>query len=162
MNAAANFFHRDRWPLARVLILILAGGFVGLMVDIRVEHVDVVRERSIAWLPIIYAGFMAIAAVVGFVFWNTTTRRIMVPLFLLAFVIGGMGFYFHNHGNLKNVIRASVCAWIDPKMNHSDDPPQFAPLAFAGLGVIGILASLKRFDAEEATLQKTGNKTASL
>jgi hypothetical protein len=47
------------------------------------------------------------------------------------------------------VIRASVNAWIDPKMSHSDDPPQVAPLAFAGLGVMGILASLKRFNGEE-------------
>src|ERR1700722_12184882 len=91
----------DRFSLARVLTLLLAGAFVGLMVDIRVEHVDVVRERSIAWLPIIYAGIMAIATLAACVIWNQTARRLMIPLFLLAFVVGGMGFYFHNHGNLK-------------------------------------------------------------
>ena len=147
MNAPANSAPLDRLSLARVLVLLLGGAFVGLMVDIRVEHVDVVRERSIAWLPIIYSGFMAIACHVAFVLWNKSTRLAMRLLFLLALVLGGMGFYFHNHGNLKKVILTSIHAWTDPKMNHSDAPPQVAPLAFAGLGVIGILASLKRFNS---------------
>ena len=109
MNSIEHSFP-DRWPLARVLILILAGAFAGLMIDIRVEHVEVARERSVAWLPIIYAGFMAIAGQVAFFFWNKITRRIMLPLFLISFVIGGMGFYFHNHGNVGKVIRASANA----------------------------------------------------
>jgi hypothetical protein len=146
MNVAAVSSLFDRLTLARLLIFILAGGFGGLMVDIRVEHVDVVREHSIAWLPIIYSGIMAIACMAAFVFWNKTARLIMIPLFLLAFVVGGLGFYFHNHGNFIEVARTSLHAWTDPNMNHSDDPPQVAPLAFAGLGLIGIVASLKRFN----------------
>lgn len=147
MNAKVISFLDDRLPLSRVLILVLAGGFVGLMVDIRVEHVDVVRERSIAWLPIIYAGFMTIACLIAFVRWNKIARLIMPPLFLAAIVIGGVGFYLHNHGRLEKVIKTSVNAWIDPDATHSDAPPQFAPLAFAGLGGIGLLASLRRFNS---------------
>jgi hypothetical protein len=147
MIKAAGSSSHDRWPLARVFILILAGAFAGLKVDIRVEHVDVARERSVAWLPIIYSGFMTIACSAAFVFWNKTARLIMILLFLVALVIGGLGFYLHNHGDLKQVIRTSVSAWTDPKMNHSDAPPQVAPLAFSGLRVIGILASLKRFNS---------------
>lgn len=146
MNTADSFPH-DRYPLARVLILLLGGAFAGLMVDIRVEHVDIVREQSVAWLPIIYSGFMTIACLIAFGFWNKNGRRIMLPLFLLAFVVGGMGFYFHNHGDFKAVIKTSVGAWTDPAMNHSDAPPQVAPLAFAGLGAIGVLTSLKRFNS---------------
>jgi hypothetical protein len=136
----------SRISLPQLLILLLAGAFPGLMVDIRVEHVDVVREHSIAWLPIIYSGFMTIACCFAFVWWNHTTRQIMRPLFLLAFVIGGMGFYLHNHGDLKEVIKTSVSAWTDSNMNHPDGPPQSAPLAFAGLGLIGLLASLRQFN----------------
>jgi hypothetical protein len=147
MNSAENASARNRWPLARVLILILAGGFPGLMMDIRVEHVEAVREYSVAWLPIIYCGLMTIACSIALRFWNKTARFIMLPLFVIAFAIGGLGFYFHNQGDLKKVIRSSVHAWTDPHMNRSDGPPQVAPLAFAGLGAIGILASLKRFNA---------------
>jgi hypothetical protein len=145
-TSPASAVPHDRFPLARVLILILAGAFVGLMVDIRAEHVDAVRDRPIAWLPIIYSAFMTLACIGAFAFWNKTARLIMLPLFLFAFIVGGMGFYFHNHGDFKEVVKSSVRAWTDPSMNHSDGPPQTAPLAFAGLGVIGILASLKRFN----------------
>jgi hypothetical protein len=146
-DTSASSAPHDRFPLARVLILILAGAFLGLMVDIRVEHVDAVRERPIAWLPIIYCAFMTLCCLAAFVFWSKTARIIMIPLFLLAFVVGGMGFYFHNHGDLQEVIKTSVGAWTDPNMNHSDGPPQTAPLAFAELGAIGILTSLKRFNS---------------
>ena len=129
-----------------MLILLLAGAFVGLMVDIRVEHVEVIRERPIAWLPIIYSGVMAVACLAAVIVWGKIARLVMALLFSLAFVVGGMGFYFHNHGNFINVIKTSVAAWTDPAMDHSDGPPQLAPLAFAGLGAIGILASLKRFN----------------
>src|ERR1700722_7078529 len=111
MNTSADLPAHDRFPLARVLILILAGAFVGLMVDIRVEHVDVVRERPIAWLPIIYSAFMTLACLAAFVCWSKTARLVMLPLFLLAFVVGGMGFYFHNHGDLQEVLKTSVSAW---------------------------------------------------
>ena len=146
MTSAAVSAYLNRLPLSRVLILLLAGAFAGLMMDIRVEHVDVVRERSIAWLPIIYAGAMAIICAGAFVFWNKIARLILLPLFMLAFIVGGMGFYFHNEGSLKAVVKNSIYAWTDPNMNHSDSPPAVAPLAFAGLGMIGILASLKRFN----------------
>jgi len=92
MTGPDHFSPHDRFPLARVLILVLAGAFVGLMVDIRVEHVDAVREHKIAWLPIVYSGFMTLACVVAFISWNRFTRLIMLPLFLAAFVVGGMGF----------------------------------------------------------------------
>ncbi len=147
MNTEANTSSHRCYTLSRILILILAGAFVNLLVDLRVEHVDVVREHAIAWLPIIYSGFMAIATFFAFVFWNNAIRRIMLLLFLTAFIVGGTGIYLHNHGNFTKVIKTTANAWIDPNMKHSKGPPQLAPLAFAGLGLIGTLASLKRFNS---------------
>jgi len=147
MTSIGSLFSRARWPLARILIFILANGFIGLMIDIRVEHVDAVREHTVAWLPIVFSGFMAISCLVGFIFWGKLTRRLMLPLFLAALVIGGLGFYFHTHGNIKKVSTTSVNAWTDPNLEHSDAPPQLAPLAFAGLGVIGLLTLMERFNS---------------
>ena len=146
MTAGSHSLPRDRWPLPRIFMFILANAFVGLMIDIRVEHVDVVRERSIAWLPIIYAGFMTLACIFAFIFWKRSTRMIMLPLFIAALIVGGLGFYFHNHGNPQKVIATSVRAWTDPNLNHSDAPPQLAPLAFAGLGAIGMITLLERYN----------------
>jgi uncharacterized membrane protein len=147
MNAAADSATHDRFSLSRALILLLAGAFLGLMMEIRVEHVEVVHDHAIAWLPIVYSACMALACLAAFVFWSKTARRIMSPLFLLAFVVGGWGFYLHNDGNLKEVAKTSLGAWTDPNMDHPDGPPQLAPLAFAGIGAVGFLASLKRFNS---------------
>ena len=98
---------------------------------------------------------MAVAGHVAFFFWSKAARRVMLLLYFVSFVVGGMGFYFHNHGSVKKVITASVNAWVDSKMDHSDEPPMVAPLAFAGLAVIGILASLERFNFEEPAMPKT-------
>ena len=147
MNTFKTAFMLARWPLSRILILVLAGAFGGLMMDIRVEHVDVVHQRSVGWMPIVYSGFMAIACLVTLVRWNKAARLTMAVLSLGTFVVGAMGFYFHNRGHLTHVINTSISAWIDPTMTHSDGAPQFAPLAFAGLGVLGLLASLTRFDS---------------
>jgi hypothetical protein len=137
----------DRWSLSRVLVFVLANAFFGFMIDIRTEHVEVVHERGIAWLPIIYSGAMAIACVAAVVYWSKLARLLLLPLFLLAFLIGGMGFYFHNQGHVSEVLETSVTAWTDPKLTHSDGPPQFAPLAFAGLGALGVLATARRFNS---------------
>jgi hypothetical protein len=110
----------SRWTLARVLILILAGSFLGLMADIRVEHVDVVHKTGLAWIPIIYSAVMVVACV--------------------------LGFYLHNPGKMANVLTSSANAWIDPQMKHLHGPPQTAPLAFVGLSLLGVVATLKCFN----------------
>ena len=133
------------WPLSRVLVLLLAGAFAGLMADLRVEHVDVVREHAVGWVPIVYSGVMAVACILAAMVWNDVARRIMIVLFLAALGVGGTGFYLHNNGKFMRVMKRSMNAWVDADMKHSDAPPQTAPLAFAGLGVVGVLASLKRF-----------------
>ena len=135
-----------RWPLARVLMLILAGAFLGLMTDIRVEHVDIVRETPVAWTPIVYSAAMAVACIVAAFLWNSAARLVMRIGFLVAFVVGGLGFYFHNRGHFGDVITGSVSAWFDSQMEHPGGPPHTAPLAFAGLGLLGGVATLRRFN----------------
>jgi hypothetical protein len=127
-------------------VLVLAGAFATVMMDVRLEHVDVVHRRSVGWMPIACGGFMTAACLCAFTWWTTRARRALIPLFALAMCIGGAGFYFHNGGNVRRVVADTLGAWVDREMTHSDDPPQLAPLAFCGLGAIGILASLGRFN----------------
>jgi len=146
MNSVSIMSRLDRWPLPRVMVLVLAGGFGGLMMDIRVEHVDAVHEHGVAWVPIVYSTFMTVACVAVCFFWNAVARRILIAFCLVACAIGGVGFYLHNHGHLIKVFTRSLAAWTDAGMSHSEGPPQLAPMAFAGLGMIGVLACLEWFN----------------
>jgi hypothetical protein len=72
----------SRWPLARLLILILAAAFLGLMADIRVEHVEVVREALLACSTILYSARMALACLLAAIFWNHAFQLLLRILFL--------------------------------------------------------------------------------
>jgi hypothetical protein len=136
---------RSRWPLGRLVLLILALGFLGLAGDLRMEHVDVVREQVIAWTPILYSLLMGVASLLTVVFWRRVTRRILMALFVLGFIVGGLGFYLHNRDNLDRPFQVDVGAWTNPHMRHPHGPPANAPLTFAGLALLGILTLLERY-----------------
>ena len=145
----ANTHHKlmmaPRWPLARVLMFCLSGAFFGLMCDVRIEHVEVVHEHAIAWTPIVFAAVMTLACFVSTVWWNRTTMRVMIPLFILAIIVGAVGFYLHNDGHVLDVVKTVIAAWTDRHMKHEDVPPHLAPMAFAGLGALGLLTCVRRF-----------------
>jgi hypothetical protein len=134
-----------RWPLARVLMLCLSGAFFCLMCDLRIEHVEAVHHRSIAWMPILFSAVMTVACFVSTVWWNRPTKRVMVPLFALAILIGASGLYLHNDGQFLGAVKTIIAAWTDSRMQHEDAPPQLAPMAFCGLGAIGLLTCVNRF-----------------
>jgi 4-amino-4-deoxy-L-arabinose transferase-like glycosyltransferase len=137
---------RPRWSLGRIVILLLVFAFAGLAVDLRMEHVDVVRQRTIGWTPIVYSALMALACLGAVIRWHRMARRILMALFALAFIVGSLGFYLHNNGNLARPPQLDLQAWTDPAMKHPKGPPPNAPLAFAGIGLLGIVACLERFN----------------
>jgi hypothetical protein len=135
----------SRWPLSRVVVLVLAGTFAALAADLRLEHVEAVREHQIAWTPIVYSCATALVAGVAAWRWSDLTRRVALACFLLGVAVGMAGFYFHNRGNLFSAPVTLLHAWTDSTMEHSAAPPQNAPMNFATLGLLGTFACLKRF-----------------
>src|ERR1035437_1522121 len=105
-----------RWPLNRILLLILLGGFLTLMADIRVEHADRFRNFWQAWIPIYYAATMALACLLGALAWGTRPfphiRRSLFWLFTLGFAVGGYGLYLHNKGDFIKLTHTLLNAWI--------------------------------------------------
>ena len=69
----------------------------------------------------------------------------LIGLFATAFVVGGLGFYLHNGGNLLRPLEEDLQAWTNPEMTHPEGPPPNAPLSFGGLGLLGIAACLECF-----------------
>jgi hypothetical protein len=67
-----------------------------------------------------------------------------VLVFLLANAFAGLAMEIRVEH--VDAVHEQGVAWTNPTMNHSDGPPQMAPLAFGGLGMIGILTSLRRFN----------------
>ena len=133
-----------RWPLTRVLALVVLLGFLAMTADIRVEHVDVVRKNWRGWIPIAYGLFMIAVGIVTVGWWREVTRRIFFWLSTISFIVGGAGFWFHNHGRLWHTVTETLGAWYEA-MKHPHGPPALAPLAFGALGLLGMLATARRF-----------------
>jgi hypothetical protein len=147
------------WSLNRLVVLVLVGGFATLLVEIRALHQDVLGEHRIAWAPIVYSGVMAVAGLVGLLTWERGGRRLLFWAFALGLVIGPVGFWYHNGGHPVRGVEQALAAWRKPvgdssgedkafesgaEGEHASAPPTLAPLAFAGLGMLGMLACSRR------------------
>jgi hypothetical protein len=98
----------------------------------------------IAWTPIVFSILMIIASAFGLLFWSRGGRKALFVGFLLAILVGLVGFWFHTKGRLVRSIQHNLNAWVR-KIPDEDKPPALAPLAFVGFGVLGGLACAKRF-----------------
>ena len=132
------------WTLNKVVVLVLIAAFATLVVDLRDEHVDVVRHHWQAWIPIAYSGVMVVLGATALAGWERGGRQALLIAFAAAFIVGGLGFWFHNHGDLVSGMLTVLSAWTKP-LHHEDVPPPLAPLSFAGLGLLGTLACAHRF-----------------
>ena len=126
------------FSLARLIVLLLAGAFVLLMLDIREEHLEPIKHGYLfPWIPIVYSGIMFIACLVTFLRWRKPLRRMLMALFVLGIGVGLLGFWFHTHGHPLHAIQFAVQAWRSIPLPHHGQPPTLAPLSFVGLGLIG-------------------------
>jgi hypothetical protein len=144
------------WSLNGVIVLILLGGLANLLIDIRWEHRVELGRQWETWIPIVYSGLMLIAGVVGLYWWDSWGRRVLQLGFSLALIVGALGVWFHGGNDHVGSLLRVLTAWKVPLGTNGgvkigSTPPELAPLAFAGLGLIGLLACAKRFQCDSST-----------
>ena len=141
------------WSLNRIIVLLLLGGLAGLLIDIRWEHRVELGRQWETWIPLVYIGLMLIIGVVGLYRWNSWGRRILQVGFSLSLIVGALGVWFHSKGDPVGNFRRVLTAWMVPVGTNGgvkigSTPPEMAPMAFVGLGLIGLLACSKRFQCD--------------
>ncbi len=146
------------WTLNRVLGAFIAAAFGFLFVDVRYEH-RLLSGSTVTVLPILYAAGAACASLASLAFWHRGGRQLLAILSVLSVLLGVAGVWYHTEGNLRHL--AQVVAPAAPPAAEQDEEaralalmaaaetpsrPLVAPLAFAGVGFLGILATLRRFE----------------
>jgi hypothetical protein len=121
--------------------------FAALLLDLRYDHNHVLRKHPYAWVPIIYSGLMFVAGLIGLAAWDTWGRQALMVLFAAGFVVGVLGYYFHSGGHLLHPLRLLFSVWGGKHPDPVEKPPVLAPLSFAGLGALGLLACSNRFQS---------------
>lgn len=123
------------------------------MIDIRWEHrVELARQWE-AWIPLVYVGLMLVAGAVGLYRWDSWGRRVLQAGFSLCLIVGALGTWFHNQKDPVGDFRRVLTAWMVPVgtdggIRVGATAPEIAPLAFIGLGLLGLLACSRRFRCE--------------
>src|SRR5438270_9330196 len=146
------------WSLNGIIVLLLLGGLAALMIDIRWEHrVELARQWE-TWIPLIYIGLMLIAGVIGLYNWNSWGRRVLQMGFSVCLVVGLLGTWFHSQKDPVGNFRRVLTAWTVPLgtnggIRTGSTPPEMAPLALLGLGLIGLLCCSRRFRSNSFVLE---------
>ena len=148
---------RDRRIAAALL-----GGVALLLSELRFEHREVLGETWRAWIPLIYTAVTLLGGFVALIRWEGAGRRVLSVLFGLGLAVGLLGLWFHTGGHLLTALRSVLFAWLVPPgqdggIKMGSQPPALAPLAFCGLGALGLLACAAP-GARRATAEDTGTE----
>lgn len=126
----------------KVAVALLLAGFCLLIVEVRFEHQAVLGKKWQAWMPIIYSALMFISGPIALFFWNRGGRIFLSVAFTLSPILGLLGFWFHSKGDpwlaLCKVFKV-ICMMPGKIPMDTGGPPVLAPLALAGLGMLGIV-----------------------
>ena len=143
-------FRALRSSSERIVAALLAGAVL-LVFEIRFEHRQALGETSWAWVPLVYGSALVALGLVALARWERGGRRLAAVLFGAAVLVGAAGIWFHSAGHPLRGAFAMISAWRLPPGENGGikigaAPPLFAPGAFCGLGLIGLIACLH--DAE--------------
>lgn len=129
----------------KLAVVLLLGGLALLLVEVRFEHQAVLGKKWQAWIPLAYTAIMLIAGPLGLFFWNRGGRFLLCAGFALAPLLGLIGFWFHSKADPWLALsRVYNVVWMTPGKIPLDvgGPPVLAPLALAGLGMLGLVICL--------------------
>jgi hypothetical protein len=122
----------------RALAALTAGAAVVTGAEIFLEHDRASFGNSMMWAPVAITPVVA-AAGVGSVF-SRRIAKVVLPIASSAAVANGLqGTYLHIRG-----IAQRPGGWRYARYNVEMGPPLFAPLLFAMVGGMGLLASILR------------------
>jgi hypothetical protein len=128
----------------RALAALLVGGAALLALEVRFEHREALGETWHAWIPLTYAVSTAALGGAALLLWERGGRQALLALFSLGLLIGPAGVLFHTGGHPAKAVGQVLSAWtLAPGQSggiEKDHPPALAPLAFAGLGALGVVA----------------------
>jgi hypothetical protein len=113
---------------------VLLGGFLMMLLEIRVMHLYELKDHWQTWIPLFYC-VLAMAACFMSGSKNFKLARVAVWIFALGLVVGPLGLYFHLDGSLEPL--KPLLGMGEP----DGGAPPLAPLGLAGLATIGLITS---------------------
>jgi hypothetical protein len=133
----------------RAIAALLLGAAALLLVEIRFEHREVLGETWRSWIPLAWSAGTIAFGLLSIARWDRWGRHALATCFALALVVGAAGFWFHTDGHPFRAARQVIAVWgvapgQDGGVKMGGSPPALAPLAFCGVGLLGIVCTARR------------------
>ena len=137
----------NNYSLNRILCLFASIGFLFLAVDSAIEHRDVLLKEPMSLVPVLFGALGAAIALIAILKWNESWIRILHMFLLVGFLVAGTGVYLHVRED-DDEEKAAVKTEQQEK-----EKPILAPLAFAGVALVGLLGTSRKWQAEQSVKQ---------
>ncbi|MBA4311927.1 MAG: hypothetical protein C0417_04790 [Chlorobiaceae bacterium] len=135
------------FSINRLIVLIIAGGFLFLFVETLIEHQDVLPKERPAFIPIIVSIIGFILSLLAVQSWKDGLIRLLHFYLMLTVLIGIGGLFFHNKERFEREEKETETI-ISEKDAEEVKPPILAPAALIGLGAIGLIGTARKRQAE--------------
>ncbi len=119
----------QRLSLQRLVTWLLVGGYLTLFVETFLDHRGTWDAHPLAYTPVVTALLLSAALLLAAASWRPGPRAAAGWLCLASVLVGLTGLVLHNEDRLEDGFDFASGAVLIP--------PLLAPLAFAGLGLLG-------------------------
>jgi len=135
--------------IERRIAAALVTGAALLIAEVRFEHREVLGETWHAFIPLVCGALVLAVGIPACALWGTRSRRLLSAAFALCAAVGLLGAWFHSGGHPGRMLSRVAAAWAVPIGHDGGEkpgaaPPALAPLAFSGLGLLGLLVCSPR------------------
>lgn len=132
------------YSINRLLTLIVGIGFAFLTIDSLLEHWDILTKEPMSFVPIVFSALGAIAGILTVIAWSEKWIRSFQKFLFVSFLVAVLGLYFH----IKEEDDKDSNSQKTEQEQKEKDKPLLAPLAFAGIAVIGLVGTKRKWPAE--------------
>ncbi|MCC6522220.1 MAG: hypothetical protein IT373_06135 [Polyangiaceae bacterium] len=144
---------RSPFVAQRLAVALLLGGIALLVVEVRFEHHVVLADKTQAWVPLIYGAAMLALGALALPLWRRGGRQAMAWGFAFGVPLGVVGFFFHAKGDPASAVAdlfRIVLRSPGDIVTDGGGPPILAPLAWFGLGLLGVVVCMPVYAHERA------------
>lgn len=134
-----------QYSINKLLVLITTIGFAFLFADTTIEHWPIFKQELMAFIPLVFSAIGLALGIIVVITWKEKLIRWFQILLFASFVVAATGIYLHLEIWEEET---NITAEEQEHEENEKDKPLLAPLAFAGLAVVGLLGTLRKWEAE--------------
>jgi len=133
------------YSINRLLVFLTSISFIFLLADTTIEHWPIFKQEPMAFIPLVFCIAGAILGIFTVVNWKEKLIHWFQVLLFASFIVAIAGFYLHIESWEEQT--NLTAEEIEHEANEKEKP-LLAPLSFAGIAVIGLLGTMRKWKAE--------------